>query len=155
MKTKKIVLLFLILSTLFSCSKQRHFRKFIEFPNDHRWDLNDKKTFRFEVKDDTKNYNLTFLFSHIYDYQFNSVPIKFEIENPDGTTENIAEDLIIINAEGKHTADCAGDFCDLNYTFKSKTKLKKGTYKIDISHNFNGPFLPNVIGIGLKVDAVK
>jgi gliding motility-associated lipoprotein GldH len=154
MKTKKYVLL-LVLLTTFSCSKQNHFSQFIEFPDENRWDVADKKTFEFEIDDDTKNYNVSLLFSHVYGYQFNSIPIVFEIENPDGTTEEIKEDLLIKDDEGKDLGDCVGDICDLNYTFKSKTKLQKGTYKITVSHSFNGLFLPNVIGIGLKVDAVK
>lgn len=153
MKIKKYLLL-LVLLTTFSCSKQNHFSQFIEFPDDNRWDLSEKKTFEFEIEDDTKIYNVSFLFSHIYGYQFNSVPIIFEIKNPDGTTEEIKENLIIKD-DGEHVTDCTGDICDLNYIFKPKTKLQKGKYKIIISHNFNGPYLPNVIGIGLKVDVIK
>jgi gliding motility-associated lipoprotein GldH len=149
----KIILLFLVFFTTLSCSEKSYFRQFDELSEDNHWELSDKKTYVFEISDTTKNYNLTFLFSHVYDYQFNTIPIHFEIENPDGTLEKIATDLVIKDANGKQVADCTGDICDLKYIFKENTKLQKGSYKVTISHNFNGPYLPNVIGIGLKVTA--
>ena len=33
-------------------------------------------------------YNLTFRFSHVYDYQFATVPINFDIEKPNGEKKN-------------------------------------------------------------------
>ena len=100
-------------------------------------------------------YDLTFRFSHVYDYQFDSVPIAFSIENPKGEKENFNIDLAIKDSSGKQLAECAGDVCDLKFKIKEKIKLTKGTYKVTVSQSFNGPYLPNVIGIGLDVNDVK
>jgi hypothetical protein len=43
----------------------------------------------------------------------------------------------------------------LKTILKENTKLQKGNYKITISNNFNGPYLPNVIGIGIQVEKQK
>ena len=83
------------------------------------------------------------------------VPINFIIENPAGEKENITIALKIKDSSGKQLAECAGDVCDLYYKIKEKTKLQKGKYKITIFHSFKGPFLPNVIGIGLSVAPKK
>ncbi|MGV9004742.1 hypothetical protein [Flavobacterium sp.] len=151
----KFLLPMLVLFTVLSCSDKNKFRQFDKFPEDHRWQLPDKKTFEFEIADNTKIYNLAFLFSHIYDYQFNTIPINFEIHSPDGTIENINESVMIKDTQGKELGDCSGDICDLKFIFKKDIKLQPGNYKITISHNFRGPYLPNVLGVGVLVDLVK
>ena len=163
MKTKALLFLslFTILIcfasslTLVSCSNQGNFNQFETFGDENRWQKSDVKTFEFDVTDDSQLYNLTFRFSHVYDYQFATVPINFTIENPAGEKENHSIDLVIKDANGKDLGECAGDVCDLNYKLEENLKLQKGKYKVIISHSFNGPYLPNVIGIGLNVESVK
>ena len=153
MKTKTILLLSLF-TVLISCSKQNGYNEFVTFGEENRWKKPDVKTFEFDLTNDAQ-YNLTFRFSHVYDYQFASVPINFNIEKPNGEKENFSIDIAVKDSDGKELGECAGDVCDLNYKFKEKTKLIKGKYKVAISHSFNGPYLPNVIGIGLKVESAK
>ncbi|MGL2965212.1 hypothetical protein [Flavobacterium sp. XGLA_31] len=155
MKSKLLVLLFFF-SLFLSCSQQGHYSVFDTFGEDNRWNQTDTKTFDFEITDESKPYDITFKFSHVYDYQFASVPLTFVIESPNGQKETLPVDLKIKDASGKQLADCSGDVCDLVYPIKKKTKLTKGIYKITVSHRFKGaPFLPNVIGIGLNVDSVQ
>ena len=154
MKTKTLILVSLV-TVLISCSKQGQYNQFVDFGEENRWQKTDIKTFEFDVTDATPLYNLIFKFSHVYDYQFDSVPINFIIESPDAKKENIPINLIIKDNNQKQLAECSGDICDLNYKIKEKIKLIKGKYKITISHNFKGPYLPNVIGIGFKVESVK
>lgn len=151
----KITLLFAALTFFVSCDKSKLFSQFDTFGEENRWQKSDAKVYEFAIDDDSQLYNLTFRFSHVFDYQFGSVPIQFVIESPDGKKENFIIDLAIKDSSGKQLAECAGDVCDLKYKIKEKIKLAKGNYKIIISHNFNGPYLPNVIGIGLDVNSVK
>ncbi|HNP32876.1 MAG TPA: hypothetical protein PKN96_06260 [Flavobacterium sp.] len=141
--------------TLVSCSKQNEYSQFDSFGEENRWQKSDTKTFEFDIANESQSYDMTFRFSHVFDYQFASVPINFSIENPKGEKENFSIDLAIKGIDGKELAECAGDVCDLNYKIKEKAKLIKGKYKVTVSHSFNGPYLPNVIGIGLKVESVK
>ncbi len=154
MKTKTLLLLS-FLTIFISCSNHQY-SEFTTFGEENHWQKTDVKTFTFDITDDSQLYNLSFKFSHVYDYQFASVPIQFEIESPDGKTEKLAVDLAIKDSTGKQLADCSGDVCDLTYKIKENTKLHKGKYTIKVSHNFQGfPYLPNVIGIGINVDSVK
>ncbi len=150
----RFLILFSILSVLISCS-DNHFRQFDILPEDQRWQVSDKKVFKFEIQNDAQLYNIIFQFSHIYGYQFASIPVNISIESPDGKTEEISIDLKIADDSGKQLAECSGDVCDLFYKIKEKTKLQKGNYKITIAHSFKGPYLPNVIGLGLAVENVK
>jgi len=155
MKTKITFLCFLLLS-LMSCLKDGGlYRNFQDFPENHQWKKSDAKSFDFTIDNDTQLYDITFKFSHVYDYQFNSVPIDFVMENPDGTKEKFSIDLKIKDPSGKQLADCSGDVCDLSYTLKEGVALSKGTYKITTSNSFKGSYLPNVIGVGLEVNAKK
>lgn len=151
----KLLLLVSFLTILISCSKNQ-LSQFATFGEDNRWQQSDVQTFSFDITDDSQLYDLSFKFSHVYDYQFASVPIQFEIESPDGKTEKLNIDLSIKDSNGKQLADCSGDVCDLSYKIKEKVKFIKGIYKLKISHNFKGaPYLPNVIGIGIKVENSK
>ena len=151
----KITLLFAALTLFVSCDKSKLFSQFDTFGESNRWQKSDVKVYEFAVDDDSQSYDLSFRFSHVYDYQFDSVPINFTIENPNGEKENFSIDLAIKDSSGKEIAECAGDVCDLKFKMKEKIKLTKGNYKVTISQNFNGPYLPNVIGIGLDVNSVK
>ncbi len=153
MKAKLLFASF-VFSLLFSCS-DNHFRQFDTLPEEQRWKASDTKVYEFDIENETQFYNIVFEFSHVYGYQFASFPLNVSIESPDGKTEQISTDLKIADESGKQLAECSGDICELFYKIKERTKLQKGKYKITVSHSFNGPYLPNVIGIGLAVENVK
>jgi hypothetical protein len=75
------------------------------------------------------------------------VPINISIQNPSGETEQFSVDLKIKDASGKELGDCAGDICDLSQMIKNKIKLQKGSYIVSINTNFEGSYLPNVLGL--------
>lgn len=153
---KKATLLFAgFFFILVSCNKKAVFDQFDTDFESNRWLEKDSKTYDFTIDDDSKLYNITLAFSHVYDYQFSSVPLNIKIVNPSGKEEPMTIDLQIKDASGKQLADCSGDVCDLFFKIKEKTKLQKGNYKVIVSHSFSGPYLPNVIGVGLKVEEAK
>jgi gliding motility-associated lipoprotein GldH len=154
MKTKTSLLL-LSFFTFLSCNLASVYSKFDALPEDRRWFPNATMNYEFNIEDANLQYDITLKFSHVYDYQFATVPIDFTIESPDGKKENISIDLTINDNSGKALADCSGDICDLEYGLKSNTKLQKGNYKITISTSTKLPYLPNVIGVGLEVKKVK
>ncbi len=153
MKTK-FLFVFFIYSLLISCSDV-HFRRFDVLPEDQRWQSSDQKVYEFTIENEAQYYAVIFQFSHVYGYQFASIPLTISIENPNGKTEELHIDLKIADDSGEQLGDCSGDVCDLNYKIKARTKLQRGNYKISVSHTFKGPFLPNVIGVGLVVENEK
>jgi len=146
--------IFLILTTallLIACEKVGVYSKFDDNFESNRWVQSDAKLHEFNIADDSKVYDLVLCFSHVYDYQFASVPMAAEITDPSGKSEKVNFDLLIKDSSGKQLADCSGDVCDLEYKIKENVKLEKGTYKVTLSHSFQGPYLPNVLGVGLAV----
>jgi len=152
---KSRILLFLTFICFISCNKSGIYSKFDKFGESNRWEQSEAKTYEFVVENDAILYDVKFHFSHVYDYQFATVPINFSIVNPNGEKEDFTIDLAIKNNKGEQLANCSGDICDLISVIKEKAKLQKGNYKITVSHSFNGPYLPNVIGVGLEVDRAK
>lgn len=151
----KIILSYLVIFLLLSCNSSSVYSKFDLLPESKQWKQSDVKTFEFTIDNEAQLYDIVFKFSHVYDYQFASVPIDFTIENPAGEKEKITIDLKIKDASGKELGDCSGDICDLSLAIKNKAKLQKGKYSITIKNNFKGIYLPNVIGLGLDVDKTK
>ena len=152
---KKSILSLLCLVLIVSCNKTTVYDRFDDGFLDNRWEQKDIKTYDFTIDDATKLYNVTFRFSHVYDYQFSNVPINFTIINPKGEVQKKQINLQIKDVSGKELAECSGDFCDLNYQLEENVTLLKGNYKLIISHSFEGPYMPNILGIGLKVEATK
>lgn len=148
----RTISLLCLLVFMVSCDKNQVYHKLDEDFPENRWQNNVVKEFEFDIEDASPSYDFVLLFSHVSDYQFSSVPVKIRIESPSRKAENIAVDLKIKEDNGKDIADCAGDYCDLKYTFKTKTVLEKGKYKVYIGHSFKGPYLPNVIALGLNVE---
>jgi gliding motility-associated lipoprotein GldH len=148
-------LLFSIFFVIISCNEKNVYHKVDDDFSSNRWENKDKKRYDFSIDDDAKLYNLTLFFSHVYDYQFEKVPFVIEFVNPAGLSETFKFDLQIKDANGKDLADCGGDYCDLKHIFKNSIKLQKGNYAVIVSHEFKGPYLPNVLAVGLDVDKVE
>jgi len=152
---KKSYFLFFGLLFVFSaCGDASSYHKMHTDFVDNRWDPTIKKEFDFTITDDAP-YDIKLDFSHVYDYQFDSVPITISITNPDGSQENLPINLLIKDQSGEQLADCIGDVCDLRSPIKSGVKLAKGNYHVTFSQTFEGPYLPNVLGVGLVVKHSK
>jgi len=140
---------------LFSCSKNNIYNEFDRDFKDNRWLKADVRTFEFTIDKGNKNYDLLFDFSHIDGFQFNNIPVKMDITNPDGslTSENFL--IKISDPEGHALGECSGDYCDIQQIVLENTKLAAGTYKVSVSNGFASDYLPNVLGLGLVVNLSK
>jgi len=77
MKTR-LLFIFFIFSLFISCS-DNHFHRFDILPEDQRWQASDKKIYEFDIENETQLYNIIFQFSHVYGYQFASIPLNVSI----------------------------------------------------------------------------
>ena len=149
MKTK-IGLLYIVLLLLQSCNEGAIYRDFDSNFENNRWLSNDARSFDFALEKE-ENANLRLHFGHIYDFQFESIPLDINITYPNGNKETISLDLKVKNEKGEDMADCSGDVCDLYYNLKSNFHFQKGNYKVVITNKFNSAYLPNVLGVGVQI----
>lgn len=151
----KNTFVFLLLMLLISCNSKNIFSETKEGFTANQWQKKEPQQFTFTVNEDNKNYDFSVTISHVYNYQFESVPIEIGITNPKGETEILFFDLLIKDTKGKDKGDCLGDLCDLKQPFKKNVKLSKGTYTVQVSHRFNYDYLPNITSVGLEVDKTE
>ena len=141
---------YLILLLLVSCDSKVIYNEFYSDFKDNRWISNEAKTFAFTIEKEEVGAIILHL-GHIYDFQFESIPIEVKIITPDNKTEVLELDIKLKDTEGKDLADCSGDICDLYVPLKEKAMLKNGKYKVVITNKFTLPYLPNILGIGIQI----
>ncbi|RZK11438.1 MAG: hypothetical protein EOO46_06755 [Flavobacterium sp.] len=152
MKTIRVMAV-LMLVVLSSCEQNQVYRKFEKNFKENRWQKTDVRTYEFEIVQGATQYNMDVHFAHVFGYQFPSVPLTVTIENPDKTTTIKKINLEVLDKEGKDNGDCAGDICDLYATVFEDASLPVGKYKVSVSQDFEGEYLPNILGFGIEVYA--
>lgn len=150
--------LFLIafLGLFISCTgTQEIFNDFDKEFVSNRWYKTTVKTFTFDNSDYDGTVDVKLHFSHVYDYQYNDIPIEIQIISPKGYSQFIPINLIIKDENGKDVGNCTGDVCDLFYTVKSDFDLIKGKYTVHVKNAHTGEYLPNVLGLGITFETSK
>ena len=150
----KLILIALVLA-LTSCNMNALYDEFNRDFSDNRWEASDVKSFEFENKQSEDVCELKLHLGHIRGFQFNEVPLEVEITTPDGNSEKLSVTMKFTDESGKDIGDCSGDICDLFQTVKTFEKLEKGKYKVAVKSKFSGPYLPNVLGVGIVVEKQK
>ncbi len=142
------LLLFFI---LISCNSNSVYRKLDKNFDANQWKSSDIKTYEFVLKDDISKGKILLKFAHVFDYQFESVPIHIEILYPNSEIEKRTITLQLKDKNGKEIGDCSGDICDLNFKILENINLQKGMYSIKLSNDFKNGYLPNVLAVGIEV----
>ena len=153
MKAKLV--LFALVFVLTSCNKNEVYDEFNRDFSDNRWENKDVKSFEFENTQYEGVYDIKLHFGHVSGFQFKEVPLEVEITTPDGKTEILPVAMKLIDDSGKDLGDCSGDICDVFQTIKTFQNLEKGKYKVAVKSKFAGPYLPNVLGVGIVVEKQK
>ncbi|MCL9769905.1 gliding motility lipoprotein GldH [Flavobacterium sp. HXWNR69] len=151
MKTKFILIAFALLS----CNKNIIHDDFDSNFDNNRWVTSDVRVFEFENTQPEGVYDLKLHFGHIIGFQFKEVPLEVEITAPDGKTEILPVAIKLIDDSGKDLGDCADDICDVFQTIKTFENLEKGKYIVSVKSKFAGPYLPNVLGVGIVIEKLK
>lgn len=149
MKVLKIVAI-AILFSLVGCDKNSVYKQFDSGFDDNRWLRTDVKTYEFTLEKPGA-YDLLIDFSHVAGIQFAQIPLQIEITSPDGA---IAAEKVILqtkDSQGNDLGDCAGDLCDMQQSVSTNRQWAAGNYKIRLSNEFDNDYLPNVIGVGIRV----
>lgn len=143
-------ILFLVLMTFFSCESKLVYNEFDSNFDENRWVSNESNSFSFTIEKENVC-DIVLHLGHIYDLQFDSIPLEVRMTNPDGVAEIKTIDLKLKDANGKDLAECSGDICDLYYTIKERVTLQKGKHTIEITNKFASAYLPNILGVGLQI----
>ena len=147
--------LFALVLAFLSCSKNKVYDDFDSNFDNNRWDASDVRVFEFDIAQSESFCELKLHFGHISGFQFKEVPLEVEITFPDGKSEVLPVTLKLIDESGNDIGDCTGDICDVFQTIKRFQYLEKGKYKVLVKSKFTGPYLPNVLGVGIIIERQK
>jgi gliding motility-associated lipoprotein GldH len=151
--TTKLFSVLVLAIVLTSCNETKIYDEFDKNFPEQRWQKSDAKTFEFIIEQEARYYDVNVHFAYLSDFPLKLVPMTASVVRPDGSEEIKKISIVVKNIKGKETGDCGGDYCDIRETILKEEALKKGIYKVRIQQNFNGPYLPNVNGIGVEVIA--
>jgi len=146
-----VALVFIFLS----CDQNKIYDDFDSNFENNRWEENNVRVFEFENKQSEEACDLKLHFGHISGFQFKEVPLEVEITAPNGESEVLSINVKLIDESGKDIGDCTGDICDVFQTIKTFETLENGKYKVAVKSKFTGPYLPNVLGVGIVVENRK
>lgn len=149
---------FFLLSFIFvfsSCNNSKIYDDFESNFEKNRWEENDIRVFEFENIQPEEACDLKLHFGYISGFQFKEVPLEVEITTPNGELEVLSINVKLIDESGKDIGDCTGDICDVFQTIKTFETLEKGKYKVAVKSKFTGPYLPNVLGVGVIFEKMK
>lgn len=145
---KKVVFIFSLI-ILVSCNQNVTSNDFYKDFESNRWKPNQDIEFDLKVND---NEELWLHFSHVYNYDYNLLPIELELTNTDDDFGKIfiLEQLEVKDKDGNEKGDCLGDICDV-YQKVNTQQLNSGNYHLIIRNKSDLPYLPNVIGVGYQL----
>jgi gliding motility-associated lipoprotein GldH len=153
MRIKFLLVAFMFI--FFSCNKNKIYDDFDSNFENNRWEENNIRVFEFENKQSKEACDLKLHFGYINGFQFKEVPLEVEITTPNGELEVLSINVKLIDESGKEIGDCTGDICDVFQTIKTFETLEKGKYKVAVKSKFTGPYLPNVLGVGVIFEKMK
>ena len=143
---KNISLLLLSL-TLFSCDSNMVYDSFSSDFKANRWLSEDYREFDFIIEKEG-NYEVQLHFGHIDKYQIPKVDVQIEITTPEGMVKVIP--MVLEMQSETIKSDCIGDICDLFVPIISDN-MNQGNYEIVVKNTSKYPYLPDVLGVGVKV----
>ncbi|AWM12617.1 hypothetical protein DI487_01185 [Flavobacterium sediminis] len=140
----------LVLLLLIACNQNIVVDELDKSLTNNRWQQADDKVFEFAIEQEGE-YQLELHLAHIYDFQFEQVPVEVYLLKEEQIL--LGEELVVSfkDDDGKELGECVGDICDLYIPVSSKIKLSEGEYRVVVQNGFKGTYLPNMLGVGIRL----
>lgn len=143
--------LFLCFGLVMACNQNYVVEEINRDFENNRWLPTDEKQFTFQI--DVENaYQINLHVAHVYDFQVPEVPVEVSLVKGDKVVFQKEVVVKFKDENGKDLGECVGDMCDLYFPLGDKIKLGQGEYHFSVKSKFNGPYLPNILGIGVRVE---
>jgi hypothetical protein len=138
---------------LVSCQSDTMLHETYEFPENHQWLKSEARTFILHVKE-AGNYSGFIQGSFVYGSQFAQLPLQVTVSKTAVLNkESVA--LQIKNEKGEEVGDCTGDVCDVKQLLFSGKHFEPGTYTFTLANQFEFPYFPNIIALGIALEKEK
>ncbi len=150
MRTFKPLFFLLLAVLMISCNGNTVYKEFNRDFSENRWMKSDSRDYMFEIEKSGK-YDILVDFSHVYDTPLKSAPIRVQLSSGNKMMFDESVAITIRDEDGKQVGDCTGDVCDIRQTIIPSRTLPAGQYRVKLMNEFDFEYLPNFLGIGIRV----
>lgn len=150
MRKRTFVIFALLIFALTSCHSDTVYKKFNRNFTDSRWMKEDVRKFQFNINRSGR-YDLIIDYSHVFDTPLSSVPVGVEMTSGSKTLVSEKVSIVLRDENGKQVGDCLGDYCDVQQTVSKNLSFDEGQYTVKLINLFDFKYMPNVLGIGIRV----
>ncbi len=158
MKTKEIIEVlrrissFIALVFLFTaCSDNRIFDEVVKIPSE-KWHADDVYTFKVNVSDTTKVYDIYFHIRNTSDYDFSNIWLFIDTQSPNGAEMRDTVEFVLADASGAWYGSGLGDVYSLLLPYKQNIHFPyRGIYSFTFNQAMRTDVLYGIKDVGLRV----
>lgn len=153
LKRNSQLLLFVLLisGTLISCDSNRIYEENFSVEG-NVWNMDDIKTFSFEITDTLSPLDLFVNVRTTTDYPYSNLYVFLYSEYPNGYTDKDTLEFILAEADGKWLGESSGTVIENQILISRGGRFpNKGKYTFKIQHAMREPDLAEIIDIGFRV----
>jgi gliding motility-associated lipoprotein GldH len=152
-----IAVLFILMAA--ACISNHQFEKQYYLPN-KTWSYNDIKTFKVNITDTSKNYNLILSIQHTYNYAYSNIWVNLATQYPNGhtdTSKHIEVPLALLNGTwlGRSAGNMATQEMNIGPDCKALHFAEKGIYTMYLQQDTRIKNLEGINYIGIKIEAIQ
>ncbi len=156
---KQVLTSLLVAALLIGCNSDSVHKDLVDFDG-YQWAVDDVQTFEFEIKDNSKIYNINYLLRNAIQYPFYNIYLKSSLKDTSGTGLNSGmEELILFDeVTGKPMGDGLGDLFDHRIAAAQYKNVKfpyNGKYTFEIQQNMRPDPLVGIMSIGFEINLLE
>ena len=147
----KFVFVFCIAVAVVSCDSNRIYEENFSVEN-NVWNMNDIKTFSFEIEDTTSALELFVNVRTTTDYPYSNLYIFLYSEYPNGYTDKDTLEFILAEPDGKWYGESSGTVVENQIPISRGGRFpNSGKYTFKIQHAMREADLPEIMDVGFRV----
>ncbi len=158
MKPFTYLLTLLVITLLLpGCNRNQVFKEYHKFSNNTWRRIGEDITFKVEIKDISKRYDITIPIRHASFYPHAFIELGFNIYSPSGQESYSVKKVYLKDIDGSWKGKGMGDIWDFDYhIFKEYAFVEPGNFTFEIQNlTGNNMFLPGIMEIGLIIKKSK
>ncbi len=152
MKIQFFILLAIL--TFTSCQPNYFFEEAIPV-NNEAWSYNQPVSFKVDVNDPKKKYNLYFDIDHSTDYSFQNMYVQIHTTFPNGEKTSKPLSIDFMDKTGRWYGKCSGAVCKLRVQLKSAIQFKDpGQYGFEFEQFMRKENLRGIKNLAFRMEEV-
>lgn len=151
----RVLILFFLCSTIFSCRQIDLYEKNTPIPN-YEWKSSFAAEGSFNITDTISTYNIYVTLRHTDSYEYNNIWLQIGLKNPDDTMRFQRVDLSLGNDQNGWEGTGMNDIWDVRKKLNDQAlQFKKpGIYNFEIKQIMRDNPLKNIMSAGMRIEKI-